>query len=83
MRNIRSTLYGNFLQKMYRLAGHDVTSINYLGDWGHQFALLALYWKTRRKPGEDGWHSEEEWTTLSNRERIEFLTKAYAKVLKI
>ena len=32
--HMRSTLLGNFLSKIHTKLGHDVTKINYLGDWG-------------------------------------------------
>ncbi|KAI5465386.1 hypothetical protein BGZ63DRAFT_373448 [Mariannaea sp. PMI_226] len=43
--HLRSTIIGGFLSKLYEAAGWDVTRINYLGDWGKQYGLLALAWE--------------------------------------
>jgi len=40
--HLRSTIIGGFLANLYEGAGWDVTRINYLGDWGKQYGLLAL-----------------------------------------
>ena len=40
--HLRSTIIGGFLSNLYDLAGWDVVRINYLGDWGKQYGLLAL-----------------------------------------
>jgi arginyl-tRNA synthetase len=40
--HLRSTIIGGFLSNLYAGAGWDVTRINYLGDWGKQYGLLAL-----------------------------------------
>ncbi|KAI0128276.1 arginyl-tRNA synthetase [Xylariales sp. AK1849] len=40
--HLRSTIIGGFLANLYETAGWDVIRINYLGDWGKQYGLLAL-----------------------------------------
>lgn len=40
--HLRSTIIGGFLANLYDGAGWDVKRINYLGDWGKQYGLLAL-----------------------------------------
>jgi len=39
--HLRSTIIGGFLAKLYALMGWDVWKMNYLGDWGKQYGLLA------------------------------------------
>ncbi|KAK3044643.1 hypothetical protein LTS18_000737, partial [Coniosporium uncinatum] len=50
--HLRSTIIGGFLANLYEGAGWDVTRMNYLGDWGKQFGVLAL--------GFEKYGSEEE-----------------------
>ncbi|KFD49937.1 hypothetical protein M513_09151 [Trichuris suis] len=39
--HLRSTLMGRFALNVLRSAGHNVTAINYLGDWGTQFGMIV------------------------------------------
>lgn len=39
---MRSTIIGGFLANLYAAAGWDVVRINYLGDWGKQYGILAV-----------------------------------------
>ncbi|KAF5007232.1 hypothetical protein FDECE_6426 [Fusarium decemcellulare] len=43
--HLRSTIIGGFLATLYEGAGWEVTRMNYLGDWGKQYGLLALAWE--------------------------------------
>ena len=38
--HFRSTVIGNFVANINQSVGHQVTRINYLGDWGTQFGIL-------------------------------------------
>jgi len=38
--NLRSTVIGDALARMYRFAGHRVIARNHVGDWGTPFAML-------------------------------------------
>ncbi|KAG8987530.1 hypothetical protein FRB93_004486 [Tulasnella sp. JGI-2019a] len=40
--HMRSTIIGTFLSNLYELNGWNVTRLNYLGDWGTQYGLLAI-----------------------------------------
>ncbi len=44
--HIRSTGIGDALQRVFRLLGHPVISDNHIGDWGTQFGMLLLGWKS-------------------------------------
>jgi len=40
--HLRSTIIGNFLKNLHKVLGYNVHGINYLGDWGKQYGLLAI-----------------------------------------
>jgi len=69
--HLRSTIIGGFLANLYEGAGWDVTRMNYLGDWGKQYGVLAL--------GFEKFGSEEE--LLAN--PIGHLYDVYVKISKI
>ena len=54
--HFRSTILGNFVSNLMSTVGHCVQRINYLGDWGTQFGLLAIgfeRWGDEQKLKED------------------------------
>uniref|UniRef100_A0A914RLG1 Probable arginine--tRNA ligase, mitochondrial n=1 Tax=Parascaris equorum TaxID=6256 RepID=A0A914RLG1_PAREQ len=50
----------------------EVTSLNYLGDWGSQFALIVAYWPKMRP-------TDEVWNNCNDLEKIDLLTSCYVK----
>ena len=44
--HIRSTILGDALARIARFIGHQVITDNHIGDWGTQFGMLCLAWKT-------------------------------------
>ena len=45
--HIRSTILGESLSRLLKLLGHKVIADNLIGDWGTQFGMLLLGWKTQ------------------------------------
>ncbi|KAG6848927.1 hypothetical protein H0H93_012698 [Arthromyces matolae] len=43
--HLRSTIIGTFLSNLFEANGWEVIRINYLGDWGKQYGLLAVGYK--------------------------------------
>lgn len=43
--HLRSTIIGAYIANLYKSMGWDVVKVNYLGDWGKQFGLLAVGWE--------------------------------------
>lgn len=43
--HLRSTIIGGFLSNLYEKLGWKVVRMNYLGDWGKQFGVLAVGFK--------------------------------------
>ena len=44
--HIRSTVLGACLVRILRLLGHRVESDNHIGDWGTQFGMLLIGWRS-------------------------------------
>ncbi|KAG1120090.1 hypothetical protein G6F42_012830 [Rhizopus arrhizus] len=40
--HLRSTILGNFIKRIHDANGYHTIGINYLGDWGKQYGLLAI-----------------------------------------
>ncbi|CAK7203975.1 hypothetical protein SEUCBS139899_006725 [Sporothrix eucalyptigena] len=66
--HLRSTIIGAFIANLYASMGWDVVKINYLGDWGKQFGLLAVGWQR--------YGSEDELA----REPLRHLLDVYARI---
>ncbi|KAI0823467.1 arginyl-tRNA synthetase [Trametes gibbosa] len=66
--HLRSTIIGAFLANLYRASGWEVISMNYLGDWGTQFGLIAV--------GFEKYGSYEEL----EKDAIQHLFQIYVKI---
>jgi arginyl-tRNA synthetase len=62
--HIRSTILGDSLARIAEFIGHRVIRDNHIGDWGTQFGMLLLGWKTMLDP------AALERDALSEMERI-------------
>lgn len=69
--HLRSTIIGGFLSKLFELSGWEVLRMNYLGDWGKQYGLLANGFK---KFGSD---------EQLEKDSIQHLFHVYVKISKI
>lgn len=68
--HLRSTIIGGFLANLYEKLGWNVTRMNYLGDWGKQFGVLAV--------GFEKYGSEEALA----KDPINHLFEVYVKINK-
>ncbi len=65
--HLRSTMIGNSLKLIMQKCGYDVTSINYLGDWGTQFGKMIVAYEL--------WVDEEAF----KKDSIAELSRLYVK----
>ncbi|KAF8878990.1 hypothetical protein CPB84DRAFT_1852228 [Gymnopilus junonius] len=68
--HLRSTIIGAFLANLYKACGWEVISMNYLGDWGTQFGMVAT--------GYEKYGSQAEF----DQDPIMHLYNVYVKVTK-
>eukprot|EP01135_Chromosphaera_perkinsii_P007822 Nk52_evm14s1020 gene=Nk52_evmTU14s1020 len=68
--HLRSMVIGNALSRLYKAFGYETTSVNYLGDWGLQYAILCVGYK----------HFGDE-SVLKNR-GLRHLLEVYVKINK-
>lgn len=68
--HLRSTIIGGFLIKLYRLAGWETVSMNYLGDWGKQYGVLS--------EGFEKYGNEEEL----QKDPVKHLNDVYVRINK-
>jgi arginyl-tRNA synthetase len=66
--HLRSTIIGNFLKNLHKMLGYKTIAINYLGDWGKQYGLLAI--------GFEKYGSDE----LLEKDPIKHLFDVYVKI---
>jgi arginyl-tRNA synthetase len=69
--HLRSTIIGAYISNLYKSMGWDVVKVNYLGDWGKQFGLLAVGWQR--------FGSEEELAKAP----LKHLLEVYARINKL
>ncbi|CAG8482062.1 8989_t:CDS:2 [Paraglomus brasilianum] len=66
--HLRSTIIGNFIKNVHEANGWKTIGLNYLGDWGKQYGILAV--------GFEKYGSEEELLT----DPIKHLYDVYVKI---
>jgi arginyl-tRNA synthetase len=71
--HIRSTVIGHCLANLYRALGWQVEGINYLGDWGKQFGLVAVGFQEYGDPArkEEMGHLVEVYVKANRRAEAE------------
>ena len=50
--HLRSTIIGNFIKNILQSNGWKIHSMNYLGDWGKQYGLLAIGYERYGDPND-------------------------------
>jgi arginyl-tRNA synthetase len=71
--HIRSTILGDVLTRILRFVGHRVVTDNHVGDWGTQFGMLIVGYRTVLD--KDAYHRDP----LSEMERIYKVVQAQTK----
>lgn len=72
--HIRSTLIGNTLSNIYRALGYPIQRINFVGDWGAQFArLVAAY---------EMWGDDKKLNSPDLKEAMAHLLEIYVRFHK-
>ncbi len=73
--HLRSTILGAFVSNLHEISGWDVVRLNYLGDWGKQYGLLALGFEMfgDEKALEDDaiQHLFDVYVKINNRVKVE------------
>lgn len=72
--HLKSTILGNFLANINQFVGHQVTRLNYIGDWGTQFGLLCR--------GLEKFGQQDIDSILKQPEPLRFLLDIYVKANK-
>jgi arginyl-tRNA synthetase len=72
--HLRSLNIGRSLYNLHKFLGFDVKSINYLGDWGVQYALLGLGWQH--------FGNTEEYPPVPKYMTVDRLTELYVRMNK-
>lgn len=73
--HLRSTMHGNFIANLSEVLGHNVTRLNYLGDWGTQFGFLQYGLN-------QNWVSNEELAANPIAKLLEIYVRANAEAEK-
>ncbi|KAI8053954.1 arginyl-tRNA synthetase [Syncephalis plumigaleata] len=68
--HLRSTIIGNFVNNILRAHGYRTVAMNYLGDWGKQYGLMAV--------GYNKYGNEEEMT----KDAMKHLYDVYVQINK-
>lgn len=66
--HLRSTIIGGFIIKLFKAAGWETVSMNYLGDWGKQYGVLS--------EGFEKYGNEEELL----KDPVKHLNHVYVKI---
>jgi arginyl-tRNA synthetase len=83
--HIRSTVIGESLARILSALGHRVIRDNHLGDWGSQFGMILLGWKTERDEAAFAANPVAELARLYRgvQQRIKAAEDAEAKYAKV
>lgn len=64
--HLRTTIVGSCLSNILAFCGHEVRSINHIGDWGVNFGVVLGYIRQRRQESPSKEPSTEEGFTLAD-----------------